>query len=217
MDRVRYEVVFAGVHAPAFVERARRPRPGASRACVAGVHAPAFVERGPRRAASSYSTRVSPGFTPRPSLSDAPGPAQPTSSRAPRVAGVHAPAFVERRSGTAYRPRSTRVAGVHAPAFVERSRARRGIAASTGVAGVHAPAFVERTNARWGSASPRCVAGVHAPAFVERRPSGPPTCRPTVSPGFTPRPSLSVPGMDATYTAPTGVAGVHAPAFVERG
>ena len=36
------------------------------------------------------------------------------------------------------------------------------------------------------------VAGVHAPAFVERRSSGPIRAAGRVSPGFTPRPSLSV-------------------------
>ena len=36
------------------------------------------------------------------------------------VAGVHAPAFVERTLPTGARCASPRVAGVHAPAFVER-------------------------------------------------------------------------------------------------
>ena len=64
---------------------------------VAGVHAPAFVER-------TYSVvrtvallvEVSPGFTPRPSLSEGVGQALGEPSADPGVAGVHAPAFVER-------------------------------------------------------------------------------------------------------------------------
>ena len=48
----------------------RRIRPGDSaRGSVAGVHAPAFVERATRPRNSTASARVSPGFTPRPSLS----------------------------------------------------------------------------------------------------------------------------------------------------
>ena len=110
----------AGVHAPAFVERcAVETRSSSVRAGrVAGVHAPAFVERCaveverfaerlvspgfmPRPSLSAgcvgrpgNSPFVSPGFMPRPSLSD--GNPRDTSSRATRVAGVHAPAFVER-------------------------------------------------------------------------------------------------------------------------
>ena len=65
--------------------------------------------------------------------------------------------------------RDRRVAGVDAPAFVERrARSSLSLASSGRVAGVDAPAFVERTEAvsirRW----VLCVAGVDAPAFVER-------------------------------------------------
>ena len=68
------------------------------RCCVAGVHAPAFVERPGSGAWRPYRDGVSPGFTPRPSLSGplgkTLGAGVMTSFRG--VAGVHAPAFVER-------------------------------------------------------------------------------------------------------------------------
>ena len=85
---------------------------------VAGVQAPAFVERGRSAMRSSPTRQVSPGFRPRPSLSVAvladlvlrdlvspgfrPRPslsdARPAHNPRPRgcVAGVQAPAFVER-------------------------------------------------------------------------------------------------------------------------
>ena len=63
------------------------------------------------------------------------------------------------------------VAGVSAPAFVERGEGRGGVQDCSGVAGVSAPAFVERPVERcWlGRAWHLRVAGVSAPAFVERR------------------------------------------------
>ena len=64
---------------------------------------------------------VSPGFTPRPSLSE-----ERLLDRiglGGGVAGVHAPAFVERMDvSLSWRLPASRVAGVHAPAFVERVR-----------------------------------------------------------------------------------------------
>ena len=136
-----------------------------------------------------------------------------------RVAGVDAPAFVERPGPS---PSSDRcgsgVAGVDAPAFVERSCSAALRACSTvspgltlrpslsvrvvahlrgrevdGVAGVDAPAFVER-RPRWPPSAPAYwrVAGVDAPAFVERRRStGCSSWSLPVSPGLTLRPSLS--------------------------
>ena len=167
---------------------------GLNRQCVAGVSAPAFVERS-RRAGNYVGCRlgtVSPGSRPRPSLSDLVRAAQPL--RTDSVAGVSAPAFVERRSTECIQDDklACRVAGVSAPAFVERGKARVARAtwdAGGCVAGVSAPAFVERAmrSRRWRSCC--CVAGVSAPAFVERRGLGP--------------------GM-------ASVAGVSAPAFVER-
>ena len=67
---------------------------------VAGVHAPAFVERLGRCRGAPAPKRVSPGFTPRPSLSDTDMPAAEYHAD-PGVAGVHAPAFVERRGARA--------------------------------------------------------------------------------------------------------------------
>ena len=134
------------------------------------------------------------------------------------VAGVHAPALVERGVQGLPAARTGRVS----PGFTPRpwlSGAGRDAPGSrhAGVAGVHAPALVERhlpsaeaerlpqvspgfTPRPWlsGAAPPRAGRGAH------------------VSPGFTPRPWLSeggVPGVDARVR---GVAGVHAPALVER-
>ena len=67
---------------------------------VAGVYAPAFVERGTTHysalAGQGYEL-LSPGFTPRPLLSAWINPADEKSAPVePPVAGVYAPAFVER-------------------------------------------------------------------------------------------------------------------------
>ena len=143
------------------------------RAGVAGVYAPAFVERASAGGSSVRTGAVSPEFMLRPSLSVARQHRAPPSNVYVRcVAGVYAPAFVERPRS--YVVRSWRVgssvAGVYAPAFVERSQVvghveRDGV----GVAGVYAPAFVERrTPTTTARTSRRCVAGVYAPAFVER-------------------------------------------------
>ena len=170
-----------------------------------------------RPRAAGYQV-VSPGFTPRPSLSAREHQARPALDAG--VAGVHAPAFVERWARTPSRRRTGGVAGVHAPAFVERGRRRpgcrfrvmrvspgftprpslsehRGRPLPDGVA--VSPGFTPRPSL---SGRPRLpgqrptarVAGVHAPAFVERGMTGhagPPTWPDRVSPGFTPRPSLS--------------------------
>ena len=94
---------------------------------VAGVEAPAFVERdgqSVRRTDHGGVKTVSPGWKPRPSLSVSTDIARLYCGSAIRVAGVEAPAFVERRVGPAYacrRSMPVRVAGVEAPAFVERS------------------------------------------------------------------------------------------------
>ena len=95
------------------------------------------------------------------------------------------------------------VAGVDAPAFVERSTAattHKAAIDQCGVAGVDAPAFVERTSRMTCTPpAPRAsrVAGVDAPAFVERGMLQGERARATtsqaseVSPGLTLRPSLS--------------------------
>ena len=112
-----------------------------------------------------------------------------------RVAGDHTPAFVERSIPiTASITAARSVAGDHTPAFVERFAGLAAAVAIDRVAGDHTPAFVERvllaTAIRILEAR---VAGDHTPAFVEREPEaalyGP---EPAVSPGITPRPSLSV-------------------------
>jgi len=69
-------------------------------------------------AANPRARSVSLGFRPRPSLS---GPSSPAFAQtATRVAGVSAPAFVERRWATPRTLSRPRVAGVSTPAFVER-------------------------------------------------------------------------------------------------
>ena len=112
----------AGVHAPAFVERAwpAPARPGRSGG-VAGVHAPAFVERTSRGRRRRFRGGVSPGFTPRPSLSGQDHQGQqvdqigvsPGFTPRPSLSGA-----VQAADRSAVR---ARVAGVHAPAFVERA------------------------------------------------------------------------------------------------
>ena len=121
--------------------------------------------------------QVSPGFLPRPSLSEAVVVAP--CHVAAGVAGISYPAFVERRRGRRTSLRSPRVAGISTPVFVERPiptrtsgcspwRRRRG---ST-------PAFVER-------------ASVGHLGELDHR----------VSPGFLPRPSLSD-GVAALFNNP---------------
>ena len=124
----------AGVRTPAFAARTCRPW------CVAGVRTPAFVERRaatlpwssvsaslsePRLRCARGCGRVSPGFEPRPSLSDGQRyQHRCNAALGGRVAGVRTPAFVERtRNGG--RSRAS-VAGVRTPAFVEApARPRR--------------------------------------------------------------------------------------------
>ena len=86
------------------------------------------------------------GFMLQPSLS-AIRAGRPTQPRK-RVAGVYAPAFVERvHQKDHHVHQRARVAGVYAPAFVERGLCRHQIHQQEyRVAGVYAPAFVER---RW--------------------------------------------------------------------
>ena len=111
---------------------------------------------------------MSPGFMPRPSLSDNLGKQLPLNEEC--VAGVYAPAFVERITS-----------GMIGILFI------------AGVAGVYAPAFVERL-LDWRSFDKviESVAGVYAPAFVERRGLyRHMVSNHRVSPGFMPRPSLS--------------------------
>ena len=186
---------------------------------------------------------VSPEFMLRPSLSD-------TAVRVGslpflgRVAGVYAPAFVE-RSPPSWSPTTClRVAGVYAPAFVERGMGtmtrRNSLLVSPEFMlrpSLSAPAPMVRHREAQGvspefmlrpslsedaskGGSPTfqtCVAGVYAPAFVER------TCRTaaprrgwSVSPEFMLRPSLSGPAKEHVDRDRYRVAGVYAPAFVER-
>ena len=85
------------------------------------------------------------------------------------------------------------VAGVYAPALVERSRSWVTLETLLRVAGVYAPALVERPlTRRIKPGSCLCVAGVYAPALVERpQPLITSLLKELVSPGFTPRPWLS--------------------------
>ena len=113
---------------------------------VAGIHVPAFVERTREHLPSTPFGVVSPGFTSRPSLSglDVAGSSGARDCRR-RVAGIHVPAFVERRrSSTTISAASWSVAGIHVPAFVERDERLRAAPGGRRVAGIHVPAFVER-------------------------------------------------------------------------
>ena len=160
---------------------------------------------------------VSPGCVPRPSLS---GLRDQRRDRRGRVSPgcLPRPSLSVRRHRPAQCP-ARGVAGVRAPAFVERvQRATRPAVTTYGVAGVRAPAFVERTRpstcvAHLSPVSPGCVP---RPSLSVRRRRGGPR-RTGVSPGCVPRPSLSGPprvGLRGTWFR---VAGVRAPAFVERG
>ena len=141
----------AGVDAPAFVERCIHRLLHAGTVVlsksVAGVDAPAFVERSTSPVRVPRSTApVSPGLMPRPSL----------SASSARLAGLSFGCH-------------TSVAGVDAPAFVERGRRCKCLYRGPGVDGVDAPAFVERSSLRGTrTCRRRCVAGVDAPAFIER-------------------------------------------------
>ena len=135
---------------------------------------------------------VSPGFTPRPSLSV-------DGVRPPRDLDPVSPGFTPRPSlSVRVQPRVRvpcveRVAGVHAPAFVERSGGGRPRTWTPRVAGVHAPAFVERSGGGTPPGRRSCV----SPGFTPRPSLSDPLLAPlpqpdrVVSPGFTPRPSLS--------------------------
>ena len=118
--------------------------------------------------AAWLSCDVSPGLTPRPSLSGL-----------PRGAGHALPG---------------RVAGVDSPAFVER----RAPSTATSRARAVSPGLTPRP-----SLSVLKVDGIRRRLVV-------------VSPGLTPRPSLSAPEPAQESGSAEGVAGVDSPAFVER-
>ena len=167
------------------------------------------------------SARVSPEFMLRPSLS-AMQCSRVRSHPPAGVAGVYAPAFVERgESRCPPRRTPSGVAGVYAPAFVERY----GIAFNPGPhCDPVSPEFMLRPSLSAGGRARgrenrfRGVAGVYAPAFVERTTSRCASAsRLAVSPEFMLRPSLSGSGGARTGRHRVGgVAGVYAPAFVER-
>ena len=135
----------AGVHAPAFVERRSTTAPTPTPCRVAGVHAPAFVERRDPRRTSQQHEGVSPGFTPRPSLSAGSGwydcaergRVSPGFTPRPSLSGGHPVESAEDRevSSPGFTPRPS----LSGPA-VAGARPGPGV-----VAGVHAPVFVERT------------------------------------------------------------------------
>ena len=245
------------------VSRSRLRGSRVGQRCVAGIHVPAFVERAGAGSSSEHRQVhvVSPGFTSRPSLSALARAREqsrtgrkvsPGFTSRPSLSGVHtritvgrrrlpvSPGFTSRPSlsaghgigrykrvvptlgvspGFTSRPSlsegtskghqwplpGSRVAGIHVPAFVERSRGSSALDTKAGaperVAGIHVPAFVERLGCRGAwlrLAALPCVAGIHVPAFVERF-NGPGSATAykwdLVSPGFTSRPSLSVPRM----------------------
>ena len=110
---------------------------------VAGVDSPAFVERRPRLPRTSRCARVSPGLTPRPSLS------VDVARRGHRAEDLVSPGLTPRPSLSVascvnHDPDLGRVAGVDSPAFVERMCPARARSTKRGVAGVDSPAFVER-------------------------------------------------------------------------
>ena len=96
-----------------------------------------------------YSLSVSPGFTPRPSLSAA------RAERAEEAAEV-SPGFTPRPSLSVAedldRAQVVRVSPgfTPRPSLSDGGRGRTGVERRAGVAGVHAPAFVERRRRRGG-------------------------------------------------------------------
>ena len=205
----------AGVHAPAFVERACACESMVDFSWVSPgfTPRPSLSEGGPQR--RKRHRRVSPGFTPRPSLSGRQRDLRVVSGL--RVAGVHAPAFVERRRY----PPPTRACLV-SPGFTPRPSLSGGAVDRRDAGARVSPGFTPRPSLSGDQPAIHRVpgpgvAGVHAPAFVERSRSGMLGWRMLrVSPGFTPRPSLSDRTVERRPAGRAGVAGVHAPAFVER-
>ena len=133
---------------------------------------------------------LSPGFTPRPSLSDDQRHALPPGGRL-------SPGFTPRpslseRAVRRFACRPAAVAGVHPPAFVERpSSTSKWAGATASVAGVHPPAFVERPDSDFGSRGPRLSPGFTPRPSLSETPSLRVAAHRVLSPGFTPRPSLS--------------------------
>ena len=182
----------AGVHAPAFVERlcchprlnraewvspGFTPRPSLSgkkrdQGLTRPEVSPGFTPRPslsgrPRGAGWEARRDVSPGFTPRPSLSG--GRRQDDAGVHSRVAGVHAPAFVERPS-----PHRRSWPSQVSPGFTPRpSLSERSCGRRDGRHPAVSPGFTPRPSLSAAPPAPKppaCpgVAGVHAPAFVER-------------------------------------------------
>ena len=136
------------------------------------------------------------------------------------VAGVDAPAFVERTRPTQSR---TTAATEVSPGLMPRPslsvHARAGLADDALVsAGVDAPAFVERRLARRTRAPAGCVSPglMPRPSLSDRDGRVHADDRAGVSPGLMPRPSLSDHRIREVVPARARVAGVDAPAFVER-
>ena len=159
---------------------------------------------------------MSPGFRPRPSLSEHHDLV--FASRVDCVAGVQAPAFVERIRGEPWSsPTETGVAGVQAPAFVERKHP-----AAVDTRGVWvSPGFRPRPSLSGAHQFTVAISPRVSPGFRPRPSLSGQPCRaafipPRVSPGFRPRPSLSVEVIRMTEKGGGRVAGVQAPAFVER-
>ena len=191
-----------------------------SRSQIRDLVSPGFAPR-PSLSAETTSvgctTRsVSPGFAPRPSLSGVGRSARHHGSQ--RVAGVRAPAFVE-RAPTTFRSFSTRRVS---PGFAPRLSLSAPVPSGRPGRRQVSPGFAPRPSLSVAGKSIGCelfasVAGVRAPAFVERRADGTETVRWVgVSPGFAPRPSLSALRYFVVRRARHRVAGVRAPAFVER-
>ena len=96
----------AGIHVPAFVERTMTSMvTGCTRRVSPGFTSRPSLSVQSSRSNFNTSNRVSPGFTSRPSLSGQVRPRHPPKGLG--VAGIHVPAFVERRStGTRWRCRT---------------------------------------------------------------------------------------------------------------
>ena len=169
-------------------------------------------------AASFVQLAVSPGSTPRPSLS-----AVDLQQPRPRARDV-SPGSTPRPSLSAGKPDLQALLGLRVspgstprPSLSGSEADRPGCHRQVSPGSTPRPSLsVHHVVAEDGTVGAG-VAGVYAPAFVERTEGRQGPIRGTVSPGSTPRPSLSAVDDPLAGLLPVArVAGVYAPAFVER-
>ena len=136
---------------------------------------------------------MSPGLMPRPSLSVGDLEASPQDADEVSPGLMPRPSLSGGHRRPLRRRLRARVAGVDAPAFVERRPRRESVHGSSRVAGVDAPAFVERGDGRCDPASLDVSPGLMPrPSLSVEDDHRGVLSEGDVSPGLMPRPSLSV-------------------------